>query len=64
MSPATIITLVTDYDGHYVFFEHGKLTIADEPEDSFSSIALSPQGLRLLAKRLAALADLVEGDAE
>jgi len=37
--------------------------VADEQEDAFASINLTPAGLRLLAKRLAALADLVEGDA-
>ena len=63
MSPRAIITLLDNRDGNFIRFGYGLLTVGDEQEGSFASIALSPQGLRLLAKRLAALADLVEGDA-
>jgi hypothetical protein len=64
MKRESVITLLDDCDGHHVFFEHDRLFVADEVQGDFAGITLTPAGLRLLAKRINALADLLDGSVQ
>lgn len=46
-------------DGACLFYEPGQLAIRDE-DDSISTVGIGPEGLRALAYRLMALAELID----